>query len=297
MQCPSCKSEHIREDTNTNSWFCEDCKSIFMEPLIEKKIPIFVNVLINILLHVPLLNIPILALVNKFRIKEEYKSTYTAIVLYFNFVMLILLLLFSINVKNVRQVFSLLEEDTILHMAAEDFVEYQYLVDSLIQYEEELEAEPVSPEDKQDNGSKPIYIYKTPEDAITLDFLNNSIISGSAVLSILDKFPDLAVVLQTDKMRTKYGDDYYANYVRALSCCEVSDLYETQTLTLKKTYLKSLQNITTDLSYESLDNELITDNTKYISYIYENHRFEMYLIKDKNKDVIGVLFKEVGDKD
>ncbi len=284
MKCPNCDSDDVTYDSVTKGFQCNKCNFLFNEtnevPM-GNKVPFTGWLLLRILLFIPGINIIVVLIASKFNIKDYYKENLVADAC---FNLLVICSLFVFVIINMDKAKTMLE--------ANGYVPYvTKLFDMGIPPEVPNEPEV---EEKEPEVVETVVINY---DLSYWDALQNTLITGDKVLSIVENNDNFGFLVQTKDIIDKYGKQVYLNCGYTFSGSYLSDSKVTY---LSLDYGVSLDDIV--LTYYTDDYMepilLPCDDLKKrrsIFYIDPKTYYKTNLIHDDNGTLIGIMFSEVSD--
>lgn len=231
MQCPECLLDDVTIDEYANTCYCPNCHKLWTMKIEVKKDVVFpIGILLGILTLIPIVNIPIILVVQRLNIKEEYIKCYVMNVLITIITIFVCgswILSKGFELRDLADlkaeeridniILSIMTQERVNQNKEQEIKRQQELIELMKQddlYQQQLNN--LTKRMNQDSDSL------TNMDKVFL-YLDGTKMSGDKVLSLLDDFNDseqVTILLQTKAMKEKYGD-YYKAYCILPECCKV----------------------------------------------------------------------------
>lgn len=302
MKCLNCGGECEVDEAN-GTYYCESCNYLFGDKEVQeflrsqKKVKhkkskedlgIISNIILSCITTLPIVDMIVVSFMAKTNIADEYKQTYIAKVLSRIFIIFGLMFFYSTVVLEQRDIIALNVHETVntVHefVVNRNKIEEQSQVvnfkDTTIQ--DLLERiEPVLPEDE-------ISVFH--EDNFL--FMEDAVISGTNARMLIQSCEDkqVALLVNTKAITSKYGADCYANFAYLVSHIDLSEsksvyLYTGDISDIKEYYTDDLG----EYVYRSMD---YLDNSKYIYYINKSRNYKVNIVSHESI-VVAVILTEV----
>lgn len=288
MECIRCSNKKVKYDEYTHQYFCKECNAIFTE---EDKLvlPFIVVLLLTIVALIPVLNIVLLFIIRKLNIRREYNKGFLSTTLLSNAITLVLVLMFSLNISNLRN--NIIELDKTFTTMNETTIGIIESLDNKDYITELPKVEVV--EDTEVETETEVIEEVLPHPNDILNHLNNATISGLSIRGIIDVYQDedFTLIFRTRAMVRKYGRDckfYIVGNVINGYDAEKKDSYEILINNSQKEKYKGEWILTEDGSYLKESYNLI-DDTKKIYHIKNDEFYKLNLIHNYNGDLIGII--------